>query len=1046
MPQYSLTEYTTKIAEQLANGQVQEAIAHCRHILSHYPQYLPAYKLLAQACLEQGDHAQANNFYQAVLSANPEDADAWMNLALLSKDLDELEQATWLMERAFEIDPGNSEIREQLRQLYSRRDGVERTRIKLTPAALARQFAKGGAFGRAVRRLRKILDASPDLPPLQVAVLEVTLAEALWHQSGKAAQAQQVCESLLEKLPTCLQANLIQGQILSSMGRTQEAKPCLSTAQRLDPEGQFAHGLLGDQSPLPLTRVEISYLEYQEAEVAEAQPATTEAEDSEWLDQISEGVEALSQDTESEPPDWLKNWDEQESLASSALAAGAIAAGVASEDQEPASPETPEPDQDSETAVPDWLLEIQQEGQIEPGQEDAVPEWLQAVDQADEGEAMPESAVESPAKEQELEWLQELGPAPAAETPPETAGEPSALEEDLPAWLVELSHETETDADLGSEAELPDWVREAEAQAPLEPTRAEYVPLTEPPGPTAETTTPEQGAEAADWLDELREEAKAAAPTEAAIEPLADDEVPEWLRELSPEGEGQAPLGQAEPPPPLERAPKEELPDWLQDLEVEASGVESPILPLAAAAALASKPTSRAEEPPLEMESKEEPPDWLRELGGEAIPESATEAIAEPSLDEELPDWLQELNPEAEAEALLTATDEPAAAVSETQIEPTPEEEIPDWLQELRTQTEVEEDLAVVEPEAQLPPLAKVAAAAGLAAKAPDWLERLGPDDQFQAAEGEERLPAMEAPQGPIEEPVEAALLPAPVEGMPDWLVELESELQGAMVAPQPVPESLAPPETAPVETAPLRAPQGPEEAEVEAITEVPPTEPVPEPVAQETPLSMPVEPALAAAGALALDQEELPEWSADLDQEPVPTVTVEEMPEWLDQLHAPEPEGATEAEPTPSVESLEWLQELEQAPAAGIKEIEKEPVAAPPEPELATVEEPPAYAVEPAPEPASDAREMPVTQAVSARLASAREYLRNRAFGDSAREYEQLVQVPELREELIQELEETVSEHPDHYELHEVLGDAYVHGGQLQKALQAYKEALSKL
>ena len=115
-------------------------------------------------------------------------------------------------------------------------------------------------------------------------------------------------------------------------------------------------------------------------------------------------------------------------------------------------------------------------------------------------------------------------------------------------------------------------------------------------------------------------------------------------------------------------------------------------------------------------------------------------------------------------------------------------------------------------------------------------------------------------------------------------------------------------------------------------------------------------------------------------------------------------------------------------------------------EPEPVPAREPPLPAVEPTPYQIPSPQKAPATVDVSARLALARAHLNNQAFADSAREYEQLIQVPELRGELIQELEDTVSQHPEHYELQQVLGDAYVHEGQLQKALQAYKEALRKL
>ena len=146
MLQVSLAEYRRRIAEQIENGHIDEAIAHSRHVLAHHPRYLSVYKLLAHACLEKGDFSHANHFFQCVLSADLEDADAWINLALLAKDLGETQQAIWFLERAFEVAPGNTRVREMLRQLYVQRDGAERTRIKLTPTALARLYAKGGFY------------------------------------------------------------------------------------------------------------------------------------------------------------------------------------------------------------------------------------------------------------------------------------------------------------------------------------------------------------------------------------------------------------------------------------------------------------------------------------------------------------------------------------------------------------------------------------------------------------------------------------------------------------------------------------------------------------------------------------------------------------------------------------------------------------------------------------------------------------------------------------------------------------------------------------
>ena len=281
MPEISLQAYLAEIRQQIRTGEADAAVAHCRHILTHYPMYLPVYKVLGEAYLEKGDYACATHFFQSVLSADPEDADAWVHLSALSDDLGEIEQATWLMERAFEVQPGSAGIRNLLRQLYSRREGVERTRVSLTPGALARLYAAGGFHKRAIEELKTLLADAADLSPLHIAYLEVALARAFWNTQGMAHMAEQVCQSLTEKLPNCLAANLIMSQIRLSAGLETEATPYLKAALAMDPEGRAARDLLGAQSPFPVTEVRVPRFEPPaEVEISGELPAVAAEEGS----------------------------------------------------------------------------------------------------------------------------------------------------------------------------------------------------------------------------------------------------------------------------------------------------------------------------------------------------------------------------------------------------------------------------------------------------------------------------------------------------------------------------------------------------------------------------------------------------------------------------------------------------------------------------------------------------------------------------------------------------------------------------------------------
>ncbi len=895
MPQVSLKEYAASIAQMIQGGNVDNAIVHCRHVLSYYPKYLPAYQLLAHACLEKGDLAHASHFFQCVLSVDPEDADAWMNLALLSDDLGELEQATWLMERAFDVVPGNSQVRNHLRQLYTRRDGIERTRVKLSGGALARLYAVGGFHRKAAEELHKLLQDGTDLPPLHVAQLEVTLARALWHIQGMAPMADQVCQSLTSKLPNCLQANLIMAQIRSSAGREEEAEPYLAVVRSVDPEGSHAFDLLGDRSPVPQIAIEIPYLESEERPtiVERVEAAGPRGEDTSWLDRIGEAIEASPETVspvseQALPPVWLKEW-----TADQAPVTPPASVGLPQEPEPPAEAE-------KETAVPDWIQGIGVSESVEmaaaePVAEEDLPDWLrelgtEAVLEEEPGMGLGTlERVEGPGLETRAE-LPVQGAAAGHEEVTTTAPGP-----ELPEWLQELSvvapPQGEPELTTGTEQvvtppaqeKLPDWLAELGADAGSD----------EQGQPSAVAGVAPQVAgheELAGWLQELSPEAEEPVESttlvESTAEPVAEEELPDWLRELRSEGVVEE-LVSPEERVAVEPATEEELPAWLQELEPQAP-VEEQV-----------EPTLVSEVPPQALEEPE-PPDWLKELRSQGIV-GEEKAITEPAEEERLQRQLGGLGPVGEAEELPES-----AVVGDGTPEPEAEDEFPAWLRELRSEGVVEELIA--------PAAERTAAVPTSEEELPGWLRELSPE---------------------AEEPVESTTLvestaePVAEEELPDWLRELRSE---GVVEELVSPEERVAVEPATEEELPAwlqeLEPQAPveEEAEPTLVGEVPPQaleEPEPpdwlrrlgavdealqesEPAALgELPMQEEAAPALEP-GVEALTEEEIPEWLAQQGperQQPEAALAGEQAAAEV----APVPEMPERTEGMPS-----WLAELE--------------------------------------------------------------------------------------------------------------------------------------
>ncbi|NIO69691.1 MAG: tetratricopeptide repeat protein, partial [Anaerolineae bacterium] len=305
MTEISLRAYCDEVKELIKADSHDQAIAVCQHILRNYPKYLEAYRLLGQACLEKGMHSEAEDFFNRVLSADPEDFIAHVGLSIINEERD-LDEAIWQMERAFELAPDNAEVRKELRRLYARRDKVEKPRLKPTRAGLGRLYARGGHLQQAIEEFKGVLEEDEGRVDIQVA-----LAEALWR-NGQRLEASELCSSILEKLPNCLKANLIWGEVWFHSDNEElkeEATARLAIAQALDPENMVAQELFGHLSPLSPQVKEIPRLEdvavAPEAEVVEEPPSVAAPEitpvDEEALDLLRQAREKAPEPMAEEP-------------------------------------------------------------------------------------------------------------------------------------------------------------------------------------------------------------------------------------------------------------------------------------------------------------------------------------------------------------------------------------------------------------------------------------------------------------------------------------------------------------------------------------------------------------------------------------------------------------------------------------------------------------------------------------------------------------------------------------------------------------------------
>jgi tetratricopeptide (TPR) repeat protein len=150
MSDIRLRDYTARIKELIRDIRLDEAIAHCQQILRHYPKHIETYCLLGEACLEKELYREAIEFFQRTLSDDPENLISRVGLGIIYDEQGALPEAIWQMERAFELAPGNAEVRRELQRMYLQQDGAERFRLKLTRGALGRLYSGNGMYERAI--------------------------------------------------------------------------------------------------------------------------------------------------------------------------------------------------------------------------------------------------------------------------------------------------------------------------------------------------------------------------------------------------------------------------------------------------------------------------------------------------------------------------------------------------------------------------------------------------------------------------------------------------------------------------------------------------------------------------------------------------------------------------------------------------------------------------------------------------------------------------------------------------------------------------------
>jgi tetratricopeptide (TPR) repeat protein len=254
MPLISLRAYHREIELLIEQSSFSQAVAHCLSILKIYPKSINTYRILGKAFLDAKKYKEAAEVFERVLSVYPDDFVSHVALSITKEDERDVDSAIHHMEIAFDTQPSNLAVQEELKRLFGRRDGAEPQKIGLSRGALIRMYAKGELFQQAITEIETTLASDPQRIDLKIILARMQFL------MGSLVQSAEVCNQILTQLPYCFEPNQLLYAIYTKNGILDSAKIFLDRLVQLDPYFAYISTPLSSSEEVSEENVQIKKL------------------------------------------------------------------------------------------------------------------------------------------------------------------------------------------------------------------------------------------------------------------------------------------------------------------------------------------------------------------------------------------------------------------------------------------------------------------------------------------------------------------------------------------------------------------------------------------------------------------------------------------------------------------------------------------------------------------------------------------------------------------------------------------------------------------
>jgi len=192
-----LRQFYRNIDDYVINQAHKEAILYSKFLLKKYPKNIAVYQLLAKAYLDKKQFDLALLLFEKILEIDPDDFVSHIGISIISENFGNLERALESMQRAYEIQPSNESLQNEVIRLVREKDGFAPEKLRLTRGALIKMYSRSKLTEQAIAEAKLGIHEAPDRTDYKVHLTEMLL------ESGKFEESIESSLNILRDLPYC---------------------------------------------------------------------------------------------------------------------------------------------------------------------------------------------------------------------------------------------------------------------------------------------------------------------------------------------------------------------------------------------------------------------------------------------------------------------------------------------------------------------------------------------------------------------------------------------------------------------------------------------------------------------------------------------------------------------------------------------------------------------------------------------------------------------------------------------------------------------------